>query len=54
MIELPDSCVVNKFIPKKTFYEKVNISNSIKDEFVEKLSNINYLKIQLIFQKQIM
>ena len=40
MIELPDSCVVNKFIPKKTFYEKVNISNTIKEEFVEKLSKI--------------
>ena len=40
MIELPSSCVVDKFIPKKTFYEKVNISNSVKDEFVEKLSKI--------------
>lgn len=40
MIELPNSCMVDKFIPKKTFYEKVNISNSIKEEFVEKLSKI--------------
>lgn len=40
MIELPRACVVDKFIPKKTFYEKVNISNSIKEEFVEKLSKI--------------
>ena len=40
MIELPNTCIVNRFIPKKTFYEKVNISNSIKEEFVEKLSKI--------------
>ena len=40
MIELPKSCVVDKFIPKKTFYEKVNISNSIKEEFIDKLSKI--------------
>lgn len=40
MIELPKKCVVDKFIPKKTFYEKVNISNLIKGEFVEKLSKI--------------
>ena len=46
MIKLPKSCVVNKFIPKKTFYEKVNISKSIKDEFSEKLSKI-YWKYKL-------
>lgn len=40
MINLPKACVVNKPIPKKTFYEKVNISNSIKEEFIEKLSKI--------------
>lgn len=40
MIELPNSCKVNKIIPKKTFYEKVNVSNSIKEEFVEKLNKI--------------
>ena len=40
MIELPRACVVDKFIPKKTFYEKVNISNSIKEEFTDKLSRI--------------
>lgn len=40
MIELPKACAVDKFIPKKTFYEKVNISNSIKEEFTEKLSKI--------------
>lgn len=40
MIELPKACVVDKFIPKKTFYEKVNIPNSIKEEFIDKLSKI--------------
>lgn len=40
MIDLPKTCIVDKFISKKTFYEKVNISNSIKEEFVEKLSKI--------------
>ena len=40
MIELPRACVVDKFIPKKTFYEKVNISNSIREEFTDKLSRI--------------
>lgn len=40
MIELPKACVVDKFIPKKTFYEKVNISRSIKEEFTDKLSKI--------------
>ena len=40
MIELPLSCVVDKFIPKKTFYEKVNIPNSIREEFIDKLSKI--------------
>lgn len=40
MIELPKACVVDKFIPKKTFYEKVNIPNSIREEFIDKLSKI--------------
>lgn len=40
MIELPKACVVDKFVPKKTFYEKVNIPNSIREEFIDKLSKI--------------
>ena len=40
MIELPRACVVDKFIPKKTFYERVNIPNSIREEFIDKLSKI--------------
>jgi len=40
MINLPKNCEVNKFIPKKTFYEKVNISSSAKQEFIDKLEKI--------------
>lgn len=40
MINLPLNCKVDKFIPKKTFYEKVNISNTIREEFVDKLNKI--------------
>lgn len=40
MIELPKTCIVNKFIPKKIFYEKVNISNSQKQEFIDVLEKI--------------
>ena len=45
-MELPKSCEVNKFIPKKTFYEKVNISNSAKQDFIDKLEKI-YWKYKL-------
>lgn len=30
MINLPKSCLVNKFIPKKVFYEKSNINQTTK------------------------
>ena len=40
MVNLPKSCEVNKFIPKKTFYEKVNISKVIQQEFVDKVEKI--------------
>ena len=46
MIDLPKSCEVNKFIPKKTFYEKVNISSSAKQDFIDKLEKI-YWKYKL-------
>lgn len=42
MLELPNSCVVDKFIPKKTFYEKVNISGTLKQEFIDKLEKITW------------
>lgn len=43
MIELPKKCLVNKFISKKTFYEKISISNAVKDEFVNEIEKIFWL-----------
>lgn len=43
MIELPKKCLVNKFIPKKTFYEKLGISTSIKEDFVNTIDKIIWL-----------
>lgn len=43
MIDLPKSCLVDKFIPKKTFYEKVGISSSVKDDFVNQIERITWL-----------
>ncbi len=40
MIELPKECIVNKFIPKKIFYEKVSLSSNLKQEFVDKIDKI--------------
>lgn len=43
MISFPDKCKVNKFIPKKVFYEKIGVSNAIKDEFVNDIEKITWL-----------
>ncbi len=43
MITLPDRCKVNKFIPKKTFYEKIGVSTSIKDDFINNIDKITWL-----------
>ncbi len=40
MIELPKECIVDKFIPKKIFYEKVSLSTNLKQEFVDKVDKI--------------
>lgn len=40
MIILPKECVVDKFIPKKIFYEKVSLSSNLKQEFVDKVDKI--------------
>lgn len=40
MIELPKECVVDKFIAKKIFYEKVSLSTKLKQEFVDKVDKI--------------
>lgn len=43
MINLPDRCKVNKFIPKKTFYEKIGVSTSVKDDFINNIDKITWL-----------
>lgn len=43
MINLPDRCKVNKFIPKKTFYEKIGVSTSVKDDFINDIDKITWL-----------
>lgn len=43
MINLPDRCKVNKFIPKKIFYEKIGVSTSIKDDFINNIDKITWL-----------
>lgn len=43
MFELPKSCYVNKFIPKKVFYEKVGVSSNVKEEFINLVDRITWL-----------
>lgn len=43
MIDLPKSCLVNRFIPKKTFYEKIGVATNIKEEFVNVVEKIIWL-----------
>ena len=43
MFELPKNCYVNKFLPKKVFYEKVGVSFGVKDEFVNLVDRITWL-----------
>lgn len=43
MFELPKKCYVNKFLPKKIFYEKVGVSSGVKEEFVNLVDRITWL-----------
>ena len=43
MFELPKKCYVNKFLPKKIFYERVGVSSGVKDEFVNLVDRITWL-----------
>lgn len=43
MINLLKSCLVNKFIPKKVFYEKSNVNQTIKEEFINIVDKITWL-----------
>ena len=40
MFNLPKSCEVNKYIPKKTFYEKIGLSTAVRDDFVNLIDKI--------------
>lgn len=40
MLDLPNRTKVNKFIPKKTFYEKVKLNSNVKKEFTNLLERI--------------
>ena len=43
MISFPERCKVNKFIPKKIFYEKIGVSTAVKDDFVNYIEKIIWL-----------
>lgn len=40
MFNLPKECIVDKIIPKKIFYDNVNMTNAIKQEFINKVEKI--------------
>ena len=40
MIELPKVCIVNKVVPKKVFYDRIQVSGSLKKEFIEKIEKV--------------
>lgn len=40
MLNLPQTTEVNKIIPKNKFYEKADISNSLKESFVNDIEKI--------------
>ncbi len=40
MFNLPKSCEVNKYIQKKTFYEKIGLSTAVRDDFVNLIDKI--------------
>ena len=43
MLDSPKKCYVNKFLPKKIFYEKIAISPSVKEEFTNQVDRITWL-----------
>ena len=43
MLDIPKKCYVNKFLPKKIFYEKIAISASVKEEFTNQVDRITWL-----------
>lgn len=43
MLDIPKKCYVNKFLPKKIFYEKIALSQSVKEEFTNQVDRITWL-----------
>lgn len=43
MINLPKECLVNRFIAKKVFYEHIEISSLVKDEFIKEVDKITWM-----------
>ena len=43
MINLPKSCLVDKFLAKKLFYEKANASQSVKKQFIDNVDKITWM-----------
>lgn len=43
MLNIPKRCYVNKFLPKKIFYEKIAISPLVKEEFTNQVDRITWL-----------
>jgi len=43
MLNLPKECKVDRFLPKKTFYEHVGISSTTKKEFIVDVDKITWL-----------
>jgi len=43
MLNLPKECKVDRFLPKKTFYEHVGITSTTKKEFVDDVDKMTWL-----------
>lgn len=43
MLNLPKECIVDRFLPKKTFYEHVGITSTTKKEFVDDVDKMTWL-----------
>lgn len=43
MLNLPKECMVDRFLPKKTFYEHVGITSTTKKEFVDDVDKMTWL-----------
>ena len=45
MIELPNSTIVNRFLPKEKFYSKTKMSTKLRKQFtdeIEKITGIDF------------